>query len=131
MRFRVLARRGAISGDWDGLPGTDNQYVACEVESTQNAPGEDFIIPSLAGKPLDAVPFVFVGPRDLVPTPDMPVLMPLARIALAIYRTEADYRQALYMQGQDTLVVVGQQATLDQKTTVGAFGSIDLPIGGG
>jgi hypothetical protein len=72
-----------------------------------------------------------LGLVTLCLSPDLPVLLPLARLSLAQYRTEADYRQALYMQGQDTLVVVGQQADANAgKQRVGAFGSIDLPIGG-
>lgn len=131
MRYRVLALAGAVRDAWPDINAADNEYVAAEVRHTQQVPSSEFVKPSFAGKTLNAIPFVFVGPRDLAPEPDMPVLMPLARIALAAYRTEADYRQALYMQGQDTLVVIGQQATVDaQQTQVGAFGSIDLPVNG-
>lgn len=130
MRWRVLARAGDVRDTWD-VGGPDNVYIAAEVRNTADAHVGDFIAPSLAGRTLPEIPFVFVGPRDLAPEPDSPVLMPLARIALAIYRTEADYRQALYMQGQDTLVITGQQADANTgNTRVGAFGSIDLPIGG-
>jgi hypothetical protein len=53
----------------------------------------------------------------------------MARLGLAIYRTEADYRQALYMQGQDTLVIWAATVSRDRQQ-VGAFGSIELPLGG-
>lgn len=130
MRWRVLARAGDVRDVWD-VNVSDDTYIAAEVRNTQDATVGDFIAPSLAGKTLKNIPFVFVGPRDLAPEPDMPVLMPLARIAMAIYRTEADYRQALFMQGQDTLVVIGQQADASGgESQVGAFGSIDLPMGG-
>lgn len=130
-RYRVLAMAGDVREAWPDIVADDNEYVAAEVKHTQSVTGAQFHTPELGGKTLNAIPFVFCGPRDLVPEPDLPVVMPLARIALAIYRTEADYRQALYMQGQDTLVVVGQQADASAgKTAVGAFGSIDLPIGG-
>lgn len=132
MRYRVLAIAGAVRDAWPDINAADDKYVAAEVRHTQQLPGSEFSAPSLAGRDLNAIPFVFVGPRDLVPEPDMPVLMPLVRIALAIYRTEADYRQALYMQGQDTLVILGQQATAEgaAKSTVGAFGAIELPKDG-
>lgn len=130
MRYRVLAMAGAVRDIWD-TSHKDDAYIAAEVRHTQDATVSDFDTPSLAGRTLDELPFVFVGPRDLSPEPDVPVLMPMARLALAIYRTEADYRQALFMQGQDTLVVIGQQADVaNGRTRLGAFGSIDLPIGG-
>lgn len=130
MRYRVLARAGDVRDIWD-TSAKDNEYIAAEVRQTQDASVTDFHTPQCAGRSLDQIPFVFIGPRDLAPEPDMPVLMPMARIALAIYRTEADYRQALYMQGQDTLVIIGQQADANAGATkVGAFGSIDLPLGG-
>lgn len=131
MRFRVLAMAGDVTDAWPGINAGPNEYVAGEVRHTQEIGSDDFTPISLGGRSLDAIPFVFIGPRDLVPEPDIPVVMPLVRLALAIYRTEADYRQALYMQGQDTLVVVGQQADANGgQTRTGAFGAIDLPAGG-
>ncbi len=131
MRYRVLAIAGGVRDAWPEIDAGDADYVAAEVRHTQEVTAGDFVKPSIGGKTLSQIPFVFVGPRDLVPEPDLPVVMPLVRLALAIYRTEADYRQTLYMQGQDTLVIIGQQADANAgKTRVGAFGSIDLPIGG-
>jgi hypothetical protein len=63
--------------------------------------------PAIRGTPLDVIPFVFVNPSDITATPDDPPLTGLANLALTIYRGEADYRQNLFMQGQDTLVVKG------------------------
>ena len=60
--------------------------------------------------------------------PDKPPLLGLANLALAIYRGEADYRQALFMEGQDTLVIIGD--TTDENRRTGANASINLPIGG-
>lgn len=64
-------------------------------------------VPLLRGQPLEKIPFCFVNSKDIVSTPDEPPLLGLGRLALAIYRGEADYRQNLFMQGQDTLVVIG------------------------
>lgn len=131
-RYRILARAGDVRDMFPDLGFTDDTYVAADSVDGSSVTSASFKAPEFAGRTLQAVPFVFIGPRDLVPEPDLPVLEPLARIALAIYRTEADYRQALYMQGQDTLVVVGNRATNTPGggQQVGAFGSIDLPIGG-
>jgi hypothetical protein len=130
MKYRVLARAGDVRDVWD-IPGVpDNTYVAAEVRNTQDATSAQFVQPSFGGRTLEKIPFVFIGPRDLVPEPDAPVLLPMARLALAIYRTEADYRQALYMQGQDTLVTIGGNSQAGEQQKVGAFGSINMPMGG-
>ena len=86
------------------------------------------ITPSLGGRTLDQIPFVFVNSTDVVPEPDAPPLLGLARLALTIYRGEADYRQGLFMQGQDTLVVIG--STDDTQLRTGANASIQIPQGG-
>lgn len=133
-RYRVLGQSNKVRDAWPDIPvddGPNGKYVAANVIQTEHLPDQEFYAPTLAGRELESIPFVFVGPRDLVPEPDMPVLMPLARIGLAIYRTEADYRQALYMQGQDTMVIIGQQATTDNsRTRIGAYGVIELPVNG-
>ena len=46
-----------------------------------------------------------------------------------MYRTEADYRQAIFQLAQDTLVVIGAPAE-DDAVRVGAGAQIRLPIGG-
>jgi hypothetical protein len=63
--------------------------------------------PNLRGTFLDEIPFLFVNTSDTIATPDKPPMLGLANACLTIYRGEADYRQNLFMQGQDTLVVVG------------------------
>ena len=62
---------------------------------------------NLRGESLDFVPFTFVNATDLLPTPGDVPLLGLARMAMTIYRGEADYRLSLFMQGQDTLVLQG------------------------
>lgn len=63
--------------------------------------------PMYKGNKLKSVPFVFINTKDIVADPDKPPLIGLARACYAIYRGEADYRQNLHMQGQDTLVTIG------------------------
>ena len=97
-------------------------------DSTSVFTEEGLVTPSIGGRTLSKIPFVFINSKDIVPSPDQPPLLGLAQLALTIYRGEADYRQALFMQGQDTLVVTG---SLDEdEIRTGANASIKLPIGG-
>lgn len=84
--------------------------------------------PLLRGVPLEQVPFVFINSQDILSTPDKPPLLGLGRACMSIYRGEADYRYSLFMQGQDTLVVIGN--TKDDELRVGAGARIDVDQGG-
>jgi hypothetical protein len=96
--------------------------------------GEIGIVPNFRGTVLNEVPFVFINAVDLAPEPDVPPLLDLANLCLTIYRGSADYRQNLFMQGQDTLVIVGGDsedgADGDGPIRVGAGSIISVPIGG-
>ena len=63
--------------------------------------------PEIAGKTCPEVPFVFCNAGDLFADPGPIPLLGLSNIALSLYRAEADHRQSLHMQGQDTLVIIG------------------------
>jgi len=96
--------------------------------------GESFseaalIEPSLGGRTLLEIPFVFINSKDLVPEPDTSPMIGLARQALTVYRGEADYRQGLFMQAQDTLVIKGE---IDPEKAIraGAGAAIRLPAEG-
>ena len=56
---------------------------------------------------LDELPFVFVGATDLTPAPHHIPMLPLARMALRIFRLSADYKQALFLTSQPTPVIAG------------------------
>ncbi len=98
---------------------------------------KDLIQPSIGGKTLDEIPFIFINAKDIVPDPDAPPLLGLGQLALTIYRGEADYRQALFMQGQDTLVTIGAvSGCVDDEGVgtiirTGANTVIQLPRGSG
>ncbi len=84
---------------------------------------------TIKGEYLKKIPFYFINSKDLVPQPDTPPLLSVANLSLAIYRGEADYRQSLFMQGQDTLVVIGDKDEESEKR-VGSGASIILPANG-
>ena len=124
-KYRVLTL-GEV-GENEPL-GVYKSGVASETEDV------NWVTPVLKGKSLDTIPFVFIGPKDMDITPDTPPLLGLARLCMVIYRGEADYRFCLFMQGQDTLVVVGgmrADATTNQDSIrVGAGARIDVDQGG-
>lgn len=93
--------------------------------------------PTYLSQTIKKIPFVFANSKDIVSTPDDAPLNGLGRLTLAIYRGEADYRQNLFMQGQDTLVVIGNVSNPSgipgqdgDAIRTGAGSRIDLDIGG-
>lgn len=87
-------------------------------------------VPSYRGRQLDQIPFVFINSADLVVAPDRPPLLDLGNICMTIYRGDADYRQNLFMQGQDVLVIIGGDQDETTQLRVGASARIHVPIGG-
>lgn len=105
-------RMGEISGEKDGLEFSDASLIT----------------PSIAGRTLEKLPFVIINTKDLLADPDDPPLLGLANLALGVYRGEADYRQTLFMQGQDTFVIIGGGDT--DNIRVGAGAVISVTEGG-
>lgn len=96
-------------------------------ETTQFS--EDVLMaPFYNGQTTSELPFVFINPVDIVAEPDFPPLLGLSNMAIGIYRGEADYRQSLFMQGQDTLVIQGGDP--DKDVRVGTGATIHVPTGG-
>lgn len=118
--------------------GLNNGVYTVQVE--HRGAVRDEVTPNIQGRTLDKIPFVFVNAMDTLPQPDDAPLMGLAEISLQAYRTDADYRQALFNQGQDTLVVKGgQMAGSDPRdkeevkepsAIVGAGAMIMVPVEG-
>lgn len=146
-QYRVLATSKTVAtfGKDDQSPAAMGDYmvgvVRIEMGSAMQTAGSTaapqpidltkatWMSPSLGGRHLDAIPFVFINTNDVVPEPCGPPLIGLANLSLSIYRQEADYKQALHMQGQDTLCRIG--ASEDQKEQMTGTGSIlDVPMGG-
>lgn len=64
------------------------------------ADGQDTtMIPLRRGKPLDFIPFVFIGPTSTAPDVEKPPLLDLANVNLAHYRNSADYEHGLHYTG--------------------------------
>lgn len=102
----------------DGNVVNDNDVYRQGVFVDTNAFSEnDMIVPSYLGTKLQEIPFVFINSCDCLPRPDYPPLDDLANNSLSAYQLSADYRQALHMQGQDTLVIKGR--LLNVSDTVG------------
>jgi hypothetical protein len=134
-KYRVLLRGGpaALESGWNGVGDDDNPFgVAIKINDTNMPDANEFIIPSIGSVTLPDIPFVFIGANDTVPEPDTPPLLGLSNLSLAIYRGEADYRQTLYLQGQNTLVIIGGSVdeANPQQIRTGNKGVIDLKIGG-
>jgi hypothetical protein len=88
------------------------------------------VVPQVrGGKPLDKIPLVIAGSRDMRLEPDQIPLIGVVRAAFAIYRLDADYRHQLYMSGQETLFYIGL-AKEDVPDYVGAGVGIAIPEGG-
>jgi hypothetical protein len=85
------------------------------------------IEPKVRGNTLEQIPFIFINATDLLSCPIKPPLMGLANLCLAIYRGEADYRQNLFMQAQDTPVI--NDDTLAQKVANGQAANIRFGAG--
>ncbi|MCK5612915.1 DUF4055 domain-containing protein [Candidatus Pacearchaeota archaeon] len=109
--------------------GQGTYQVGVFTEKASSFNNNALVTPSLGGRTLDEIPFVFINSTDIVPHPNHPPLLGLAQLAVGIYRGEADYRQALFMQGQDTLVVAGVTDP-DADFRTGANAAIVLPTGG-
>lgn len=60
-----------------------------------------------AQKPLDAIPFSFIGADDNDETVDDAPLYDLAMLNLAHYRDSADYQESNFLAGQPTLFITG------------------------
>ncbi len=96
---------------------------------------QDAITPNIRGTTLDFIPLVFCNTTDTAVKPGEVPLVNLANLALAIYRGEADHRSALFMSGQDTLVITGydignaesDNPGADAAPIIGAGAYLNLP----
>lgn len=87
-------------------------------------------------RPLPFLPMVFINVNDLGPDPDDIPLYGLGRIAIRVYRMDADYTFSLHMTSEPTPVAIGFDNPSDAvkngnaPTTVGSSKMWLLPKGG-
>lgn len=133
-KFRVLSMSDIVAGvsNEDQSAPASGQYVVATVTDPNGnmPPATAFVTPSLAGKTFGEIPFCFVNTKDLVPAPVAPPMLGVSNLCLAIYRGEADYRQALFAQAQETLVIIGAGETEGEPTRLGTGATLNVPLGG-
>ncbi|MEE8114935.1 MAG: DUF4055 domain-containing protein [Nitrososphaerales archaeon] len=125
-RLLLLGEQSPNEGEGGGVY-TQGLFKGSKATFDENL----MITPTLRGRTLDKIPFVFINSKDITPDPDDPPLLDLANLCLAIYRTEADYRQSLFLQGQDTLVVSGSSGDDGDNFRTGAGAAIAVSADGG
>lgn len=105
-------------------------YAYAKADETTDIESLEFTPATYRAATLDEVPFVTINASDINPNPDNPPLLGLANLCLLIYRGEADYRQSLFMQGQDTFVTIGKHTETDEALRTGAGSHVSVPMGG-
>lgn len=115
--FRKKYRICAMSPDGEYYTRVLDQELLPEFDPLSYIPEEEEY-PLVRGRRLGRIPFVFANASDISPEVRKPPLLPLANLCLAIYRGEADYRHALFMQAQSTLFLKGFH--LDDPPMMGA-----------
>jgi len=125
-KYRVL-----IIGDLDANEQESTYGVQVVDDGNSTVITENFISPNIRGQTLDEIPFIIINSKDIVPEPDDPPLLALSNLSLSVYRGEADYRQALHNQGQDTLVTIGLADDPTKPVRLGAGARIAIPTSDG
>lgn len=122
-QYRVLLLGSAEGNEGEGTYRFG--VFSSDDSSSPNFDERDLIEATSRGKPFDHIPWVFINANSTISEPCDPPLLGLSDLCLALYRIEADYRQALFMQTQDTLFTKGWQRGDDEKPIrVGAGGHI-------
>lgn len=125
-RFRVLTLGDHVFLDTALESGLYATAIVLE-DDKSNEQITGFITPRVGSTALDFIPFTFVNSSDLVFEPDKPPFLALSDLSLTVYRGEADYRQSLFLQGQDTFVVSGGgERNEGEATQLGAGAQIFL-----
>ena len=76
------------------------------------------IIPNIRGRRPEELPFTFINSLDTLSMPDLPPLLNLSNVDLAIYRNEADYQLNLHMQSQSTAVLADEDSPEEDDETL-------------
>lgn len=90
---------------------------------------KDATVPTVNGKPVKRIPFVFINPYDLRPEVEKPPLLDLVDVNVGHYRNSADYEHALYLTAQPTPWVAGSINEQNKPTAIGSGAFWILPEG--
>jgi hypothetical protein len=134
LKFVVLDESSFVfnegSADWELkalyrvlvlVNGVYGQYTTSEESQVTATPDEELLtFPSVAGRTLNAIPFVFANSRDTTTTVPKPPLLSISNLSLSAYRQDADYRAALYFAGQPTLTATGVEKSDVQGAVIGS-----------
>ena len=126
-KYRVLSLGDISTENAGNFPYSVGVFNA---DKSEDYSFEKMITPQIGGRTLNKIPFVFVNSTDVCTKPSDPPLLALANLSLAIYRGEADYRQSLFLQGQDTFVVIGGINEEGEEVRIGSGSRLELPLGG-
>lgn len=96
LRECVVDESGYRAREWEKDERTGEWY-----------PEDEVFASTPKGQTLDFLPFVFVGSLDLTPAPDDVPLYGLAKLAIRIYRLDADFSFSLHMTSEPTPVAIG------------------------
>lgn len=86
-------------------------------------------IPTVNGKPIKKIPFVFINPYDLRPEVEKPPMLDLVGVNIGHYRNSADYEHALFLTSQPTPWVAGDITEKNKPTAIGSGAFWILPAG--
>lgn len=84
------------------------------------------IVPTMNGNAMDRIPFIFFGPRDLLPAICKPVLLDLANKNLDHYRLDADYHHGLHFVALPTPWARGVTKDEIEKGSFDAIGPTNI-----
>lgn len=131
IRYRVLSLGKMEADDKEG----ESTYSQGLFINQEDFDPSKMLTPVFRGTPLKQIPFIAINSSDCLIDPDVPPFLGLANLCLSMYISDADYRQHLFMQGQDTLVRIGAlgNGTEDAGQAperVGAGAVMDVAMGG-
>ena len=87
------------------------------------------VVPTVGGKPLNKIPFVFINAYDMRPEVDKPPMLDLVDVNIGHYRNSADYEHALYLTAQPTPVAIGAINESNKPSAIGSGAFWILPEG--
>lgn len=90
---------------------------------------EDEIVPTVKGKPLTFIPFIFVSDKNLNPNDEKPPLLDLCNLNLGHYRNSADREHAMFLTATPTPWIAGNVPIDKVPTCIGSGTVWNLPEG--